>query len=289
MDTNQSYKTAYTAAYARLIEQYEPKEKRFFDDAIVKYFFSNYISSLLKIRIIRKVLVFMYNIASIGLLGLQICRTKYIDDLLNENIKSGIQQVVILGTGFDTRPYRLQDISKTKVFEVDLPTMLNKKQAILEKFIKNIPDNIVYTPINFNTQNLDEILKFRGLDSSKPIFFIWEGVTQYITKEAVENTLNFISKSASGSRLVFTYILKSVIDGTSNMLDGESLVNLARMGDQSWIFGLDPSEVSEYIKQYNLMLIENIGASYLKENYLNPVGRKLDVSDFERIIYAEIL
>jgi O-methyltransferase involved in polyketide biosynthesis len=51
MDTNQSYKTAYTAAYARLVEQYEPKEKRLFDDTIVKYFFSNYISSLLKVRL----------------------------------------------------------------------------------------------------------------------------------------------------------------------------------------------------------------------------------------------
>jgi methyltransferase (TIGR00027 family) len=167
--------------------------------------------------------------------------------------------------------------------------MLNKEQAILGKILHNIPDNIIYTPINFNTQNLDEILESKGLDSSKPTFFIWEGVTQYITKEVVENILDFISKSASGSRLVFTYILKSVIDGTSNMLDGERLVSLAGMGDQSWIFGLDPSEVSGYIKQYNLVLIENVGSSYLKENYLNLAGRKLNISDFERIIYAEIL
>ncbi|MDF2883875.1 MAG: putative S-adenosyl-L-methionine-dependent methyltransferase, partial [Clostridiaceae bacterium] len=36
-------------------------------------------------------------------------------------------------------------------------------------------------------------------------------------------------------------------------------------------------------------LIEDIGTSFYKENYLNPIGRKLDISEIERIAYARIL
>ena len=56
----------------------------------------------------------------------------------------------------------------------------------------------------------------------KPIFFIWEGVTQYLTEDEVINTLKFISKASSGSKAVFTYILKSVIDKSSKVVGAKA-------------------------------------------------------------------
>lgn len=54
------------------------------------------------------------------------------------------------------------------------------------------------------------------------------------------------------------------------------------------LFGLNPSDISNFIKQYNLKLIEDVGVSYYQENYLKPIGRKLNVSLIERISYAKI-
>ncbi|MDF2882306.1 MAG: methyltransferase, partial [Clostridiaceae bacterium] len=283
MDNNQSYKTAYVAAYARLIEQYQSKEMRLFNDSLVKYFFSSYISFLMRFSVLRKVLIFMYNTTAVGLWGLQVCRTKYIDDILKKALDDGIKQIVILGTGFDTRPYRISGISEIKVFEVDLPIILDKKQAIIKKCVGLVPNNVIFIPMDFNIQKLDEVLEAKNLELSEPILFIWEGVTQYITEEAIANTLKFISKASSGSKLVFTYILKSVIDGTSNMIGAEGLLNLFEAGEQPWRFGLNPLEVSDFLSLYNLKLIEDIGTSFYKENYLNPIGRKLDISEIERI------
>lgn len=39
MEGNESYKTAYFAAYARLFEQHEPKETRLFSEFIVDELF----------------------------------------------------------------------------------------------------------------------------------------------------------------------------------------------------------------------------------------------------------
>jgi methyltransferase (TIGR00027 family) len=289
MDRNESYKTAYVAAYARLIEQYEPKETRLFNDSFVKNFFSNYLSFIMKFTIVRKLLISMYNATSTGLFGLQVCRTKYIDERLKEAMDNGIEQVVILGAGFDTRLYRIPDINRMRGFEVDLSIIQDKKKMIIKKYLGKLPNNVVYTPIDFNIQTLDEVLAIKELDFSKPIFFIWEGVTQYITKEAISNTLKFISKASFGSAVVFTYALESVVDGTTNIMGAEVLTTLFKIGEQAWRFGLNPSEINNFIKEYNLELIEDVGSSYYQENYLKPIGRKLDVSLIERITYAKII
>jgi methyltransferase (TIGR00027 family) len=288
MESNQSYKTAYGAAYARLIEQYQPEEIRLFDDLFVKNFFNKATCSLLQNSIIKRTSIFMYNISLTGLLGLQVCRTKFIDDILKEAIDNGIEQLVILGAGFDTRPYRISSINNIKVFEVDLPFIQDKKKRIIKKYLGELPSNIIFTPIDFNIQTLDEVFKLNELDFSKPVFFIWEGVTQYITEEAVRNTLKFISKASSGSIVLFSYILKSVIDKTSSIVGTDFLMDFFQMGGSAWNFGLNPSEVSDFIKQYNLTLIEDVGASYYQENYLKPIGRNLDVSEIERVVYSKI-
>lgn len=289
MEINENYKTAYSAAYARLIEQHEPEETRLFDDLFVKKFFSSYLSSIMQFSLIRNLMIFMYNSMSTGLFGLQVCRTKYIDEKLKESIDNGIEQVVILGAGLDTRLYRIVNTNRIKGFEVDLPAMQNKKKIIMKKCLGELPNNIIFIPIDFNVQTLDEVFKNKELDFSKPIFFIWEGVTQYITKSAVNNTLKFISKASAGSAVVFTYVLESVINGTADMVGSEALTTLLKVGGQDLQFGLNPPEIKEFINKYKLQLIEDVGASYYQANYLKPMNRKLDISLIERITYAKIM
>ena len=72
------------------------------------------------------------------------------------------------------------------------------------------------------------------------------------------------------------------------MIGAESLINLFKMEDKAWSFGLDKCSISDVIKQYKLTLIEDVGNSYYQENYLKPIGRNLDVSKIERIVYARI-
>lgn len=83
--------------------------------------------------------------------------------------------------------------------------------------------------------------------------------------------------------------MKSVIDRTSSLVGADNLTNYLKMGEQIWSFGLEPEDISDFLKQYNLTLIEDIGASYYQENYMKPIGRNLDVSEIERIVYAKVM
>lgn len=288
MANNKSGQTAFGAAAVRLVEQYQPKETRLFTDPVIKDLITLPIRLMLELKIMRDWLIIMSDSKTKGIYGSQICRTKYIDDLLQLAIGKGVTQIVILGAGLDTRPYRIPSRDKIRFFEVDMPSVQDYKKKKIGKYLGSLPANVVYIPIDFNSQTLDEAVAGKGLDLSKPIFFIWEGVTQYITEDAVRNTLRFISKSSPGSSVVFTYVLKSVIDRTSNIEGADDLIQYFAERDIVWHFGLDPLDIADYLKQFNLELIEDIGASYCQEKYLQPLGRNIDVSEIERIVYTTI-
>ncbi|MFQ5825587.1 MAG: class I SAM-dependent methyltransferase [bacterium] len=292
MKKNKVGQTAIGAAGVRLIELYYPKKIRLFEDHFAKDLLNQpwkFIMSLMRFKSIRDAMIKMREKQVPGTLGGLICRTRYIDDVLKSAIEKGIENIVILGAGLDSRPYRIPEISKTKVFEVDLPSTQNFKKKRLKKVLGSLPSHVTFVPIDFNNQTLEEVLEPEVLDLLKPVIFIWEGVTQYITAEAVESTLKYISKTCSGSMIVFTYILKSVIDGSSNIEGADTLMKIISKAKVPWIFGLEPSNIKEFLQQYNLSLIEDIGASYYQEKYLKPLGRNLNVFEVERIAFAKVI
>jgi methyltransferase (TIGR00027 family) len=289
MSSNQSWKTAILVAAVRLIEQYQPKEVRLFDDPIIKNFFSKIFLFQMKFKIIRNIEIMLYEFTTKGIFGALLCRTKYFDDALQAAMADGIDQLVILGAGLDTRPYRIAGINEITVVEVDLPIMQNIKKEKLIGLLGELPTNITFVPIDFNNQMLNDVLNIPELNFAKPIFFIWEGVTPYISEEAVKNTLTCISKASSGSRVVFSYVLKNVIDKNSDITGADSLVNYFESKDQSWVFGIDPENLMNFLKLFHLTLVEDIDASYYQENYLKPLHRNLEVSKIERIAHAKIV
>ncbi|SDE29526.1 class I SAM-dependent methyltransferase [Sporomusa acidovorans] len=289
MANKKNGQTAFNVAAARLIEQYQYKEIRLFTDPVIKNFFNWPIRFLMKFKIIRDWIIRFSDNKTKGIFGSQICRTKYIDDSLQAAIENGIGQVVILGAGLDTRPYRLPGRGQIKFFEVDMPSIQEYKKKKVENYLGSLPGNVVFIPIDFNIQTLDEVFTGKGLDFSKPVVYIWEGVTPYITEEAVSNTLRFISRSSPGSIVVFTYILKSVVEKNSDIEGANELVKYLEKYGIIWHFGLDPLQVEDFLQQFNLNLVEDMGASFYQEQYLKPLGRRLEVSEIERIAYARVI
>lgn len=291
---NKKSGTALVAASCRLIEKYQPN--RLFSDPIIKEFFNKPVRLLMQFRSIRNWVIGKCDNRTRGIYGLFVCRTRYIDDALQAAVVKGIQQVVILGAGLDTRPYRILGIEAIRVFEVDLPSTQDSKKEKLQQTFGSIPKGVSFIPIDFNIQKLSEVLTSNGFNFAKPAFFIWEGVTQYISQDAVTNTLTSISETAPGSEIVFTYILKSVIEKESDIEGADDFVNYINKSKnrfkenyETWGFGLEPSQLEVSLRPFNLMLVEDVGASYYQEKYLEPIGRSLDVSEIERIAYARVI
>ena len=178
-------------------------------------------------------------------------------------------------------------MERVKVFEVDLPAVQNDKKKKLQKHLGRLPDAVTFIPIDFDTQTLEAAFAGTAFDPSRPAVFIWEGVTQYISEEAVSQTLAFVGKSAPGSIIVFTYVLKSIIERRSDVPGADHLMDVVAK-QSPWIFGLEPSGIPAFLKPLHLSLIADVGNADHQAKYLKPLGRNLVVFEGERIVHATV-
>lgn len=281
-------RTALGAATCRLIEQYQPDETRLFNDPVAKELVGAPIRVMMQFASMRNFTIKQTDAVAQGIFGAQICRTRYIDDAVQAALSQGIGQVVILGAGLDTRPYRLPGMDDVKVFEVDLPAVQNDKKKKIKKHFGRLPENVAFIPIDFDTQSLEAVFAETTFDSSRPTVFIWEGVTQYVSEEAVHRTLAFVGKSAPEGIIVFTYVLKSIIERRSDIPGAEHMMDVVAK-TAPWVFGLEPSSLPTFLKPFHLALVADVGNADYQEKYLKPLGRNLVVLEGERIVHATVV
>jgi len=222
-------------------------------------------------------------------------RTKHIDRLFQEAAKDGLEQVLVLGAGFDSRAYRFQKhLPKVKFFEMDLPATIAQKQATVIKIFGKAPRNVVYVPIDFNTQDIGAALKAKGYLPKRKTFIIWEGVTYYIAAQAVDKTLRFIaSHSAPGSTVVFDYMPDPAVKGDYKKYPAvrRAAFRLALAGEPL-LSGLPEGSgaVNGYINERGLEVISDVGSQELTQMYLIGSDGKPDGKPpgHFRIVYAKV-
>jgi methyltransferase (TIGR00027 family) len=225
-----------------------------------------------------------------GSLGGILCRTRYIDDVLARSLAGGLDQVVILGAGFDTRAYRIPGIDRVHVFEVDLPGARQLKQSRVGQVLGAVPEHVTLVGMDFDRQSLEDVLPAAGFQTGRRTLFIWEGVTQYITAEAVRDTLEFVSRvSGAESAIVFTYVRRGLVDGTEGPEWFGSLQSFAAKVGSPLKFGLDPAEMAPYLSDHGLALVEEVGAAEYQARYLEPLGRAMNVFGGERAVFARAI
>lgn len=220
-----------------------------------------------------------------GVWGGILCRKRYIDEKLIEALGTGIGAVVNLGAGLDTRAYRLPPLSKVPVFEVDLPENIEYKKSKLQQLFGGVPSHVVLVPVDFLSQDLESVMQTYGYQAGQSSFFIWEGVTQYLPEPAVRKTFEFLANASAGSRMVFTYIRKDFIEGTSRY-GLEALYQASRGRGQWWWFGLQPEQVAAFLIEFSWRELEQAGSREYTEWYLQPAGRSIQVMEIERAVYA---
>jgi methyltransferase (TIGR00027 family) len=203
-----------------------------------------------------------------------VARTPYIDGCLKQCVDDGIEQLVILGAGFDSRAYRVDELMDgVKVFEVDHPATQELKIERVKEALGALPENVVYVSVDFEREELGERLLAGGYDPGVKTLFIWEGVVSYLTPEAVDGTLSFIAGNAvQGSSIVFTYTFRSVIEGSVGNADRRHREYLKRKGEPH-IFGLDEAAIDEFLSSRGFALVENVTGRELVETYIRSRDR----------------
>lgn len=137
-------------------------------------------------------------------------RTRFIDDVLGRALEDGIDQIVLLGAGFDARALRIPAIAarRARVYEIDLPDQLQRKRAALAAAGVTLPGWVTYLPCDLTAPDyeatLARALEESGFRQDRGALFIWEGVTTYIGVAATDRALRFMAALVSAeSQVVF--------------------------------------------------------------------------------------
>lgn len=215
------------------------------------------------------------------------CRKRYIDEQLHAAITAGqVRAVVNLGAGWDTRLYRFPEIAQVPAWEVDQAVNIIPKQAGVTQALGAVPHNITLAPINFDTENLGDVLAAQGYNADVPTFFIWEAVSQYLTEGGIRATFDFLAQAPAGSQLAFTYVRRDFITG-EEIVAAERIYQTMVIKDKVWLFGWNPDEVAPFLAEYGWHVVAHLSYAELHERYTTPTGRVLPSMPIELMVLAE--
>ncbi len=217
-------------------------------------------------------------------------RTRYIDDYLKACIENGIEQLVMLGAGYDTRPYRFSELKgRVKVFELDQPATQKVKTEKLKTILGSIPEHVVYVAIDFDRENMADRLFSSGFERTARTLYIWEGVTMYITAEAVDETLDFVANnSGKGSSIIFNYMLQSVVDGTCRTEDAEKMRQSYAQRGEPLTFGIPEGTIVEFLSQRGFCDVRDVNGEFFKNAYFGGINTSRNVCSLCGFVTARV-
>jgi methyltransferase (TIGR00027 family) len=134
-------------------------------------------------------------------------RTVAIDDAIRSH---GASQVAIVGAGLDARAWRMRELTRADVFEVDHPASQEEKRRRVGD-LAPLARRVVWVPVDLASDRLGAALEAAGFDRRSGTTWVWEGVVPYLSAEEVSSTVAQVAElSAPDSRLVVNYQMKSL-------------------------------------------------------------------------------
>ena len=211
-------------------------------------------------------------------------RSRYAEDALAAAVARGVRQYVLLGAGLDTFAYRNPHAGeRLHVFEVDHPATQAWKRARLQRVGIPIPDLLTFVPIDFERETLPAALGRSGFDAGAPAFFSWLGVTVYLTREAVLDTLRFVATLAPGSEIAFTYVARPSSGHTRSALGAR-----AQALGEPWQTFFDPSALERDLRGLGFREVEDVAPSEANLRYLDDRADQLRVGTFGHLMRAQV-
>jgi methyltransferase (TIGR00027 family) len=281
-------RTARQNALFRALEARRPPGERIADDPLAVRFLSPELRLLAEAarapalrRLIEHVIDRNWPCARPGV----VVRTRLIDETVVEALPH-VEQLLILGAGFDTRAYRLPGVDRRRVFEVDHPSTQDDKRRILHRRAGGVPPHVTLVPVVFGTDDPAARLREAGFVLGTRTLVIWEGVTNYLDAAAVDTTFAFLAGALGpGSPVVFTYVHRGMLDGSATFAGAETTMRAVRKVGEPFTFGFDPCEVGAYLAARGFDLVWDTEVAEAAARY-HPPGPRPEAPAYYHVVHA---
>lgn len=282
--------TAEDMAGHRAFEMLRPENERVCEDPFAQYFINEQTRKTLKSPFKRKIRNWIFQAVHPGGSDAVVIRARFIDDFVKKQVKEGLEQLVILGAGYDCRPYRMEELKNgISVFEVDHPATQEIKTEKLGSILKSIPNNVHFIPYSISEKGLEDTLLKSGYDVAKKSLFIMEGLVMYLPREDVAHILEFVANNAgNGSSVVFDYLPIGIDDGSIGIKVGKTLHNYAKKRGEPFQFGSDEKGIKNLLEQTGFQNIDCVTAENCRAKYFHGPNQKRKISQLFSFAHGEV-
>jgi methyltransferase (TIGR00027 family) len=262
--------TAEWVTIARAAELRRPHGQRIVTDEYAPVFLNPAARALVQsLRLLNAPVRALERSDLLGPLTFALCRHRFIDVHLASALDDGVEQVLVLGAGYDSRAYRFADLLHGRpVHEVDLPPLSRRKAAIVAEH----PELFGHTSIrrieiDFRTESLAEKLLGSGFAVGAATFVVWEGVSMYLSREAVEGTLTTLHDLCGAGSIVAMDFWRP-IPGTAPMDRARRVVarSFTLIGEPL-TFAVEPTAVGKLLGSHGFSVVDLAEAAELEARY----------------------
>ena len=255
--------TAEIVCALRAAETLRPPGRRLIDDPHARHFLGNGTYRRLTVNRLTAALSRRgFDRLYPGYMAIVLLRNRWHEAALTRALADGVEQVVLLGAGYDTTSLRLR-LGGATLFEVDAPPTQQAKREVIRRH--GLPDHGVrYVPCDFERDTLSERLREHGFDSRARSLVAWWGVSLFLTEDAVRKTMaDVASLTAPGSRFACDYLDPAVVDGTTAFPGARrARAAVARRGEP-YRFGLGRAEAGQLLPSFGFEVEKNLSVTEL--------------------------
>ena len=198
-----------------------------------------------------------------------VARSRFIEDLVAEQVERGIGQYVILGAGLDTFAQRRPEIaSRIRVFEIDRPGPQAWKRQRLTELGYGLPEWLRLVPVDFESNEpWRKLLADAGFDACKPAVVASTGVSMYLTKDANAAAFGEIAKLAPGTTFVMSFLLPLELSEPAVRPGMEQAEKGAKASGTPFVSFFTPAEMMAMARSAGFREIRHVSAANLADMY----------------------
>lgn len=190
-----------------------------------------------------------------------VVRHRWAEDELKKAVERGVRQYVILGAGLESFAWRRPDLlARLRVFEVDHPSSQQWKRERVAALRLPEPEGLNFVPVDFEHDDLAGCLNGAGFDPRAQTFVSWLGVTQYLTSEAIEETLRLVVSFGEGTAACVGYAVPE--DQLHDDLDREfrsAAMNRAAAVGEPWLSFYAESDFENLVRRCGFRNVAHFG------------------------------
>lgn len=216
-------------------------------------------------------------------------RNRFAEDRLADAAIRNVSQYVMIGAGLETFPWRQPDYArKMRLFAADHPNSLAWTRGCLQEHGLGEPANLAMVPVDLESDAIGDCLTAASFNARVPAFCSALGVTQYLTRRALDNLLAFAASLPSGSEIVLSFV--PVADDLSDddaMFVSRALKRVSRVGEP-WKTRLRTSELAETLLTLGFSDVFHLTPEMAFTRYFAGRHDAIRAPGFEQMICAVV-